>query len=207
MHEDATDYYVHESALVDDGALIGSGCKIWHYSHVMSEAVLGENVILGQNVFVAKGSSLGNNVKVQNNVSVYAGVVIEDDVFCGPSMVFTNVINPRSFIERKSEFKTTLVKQGASIGANATIVCGCTLGRYCLVGAGTVVTKDVPDYGLVVGNPAKLIGHICRCGETLRGTLPDDSAASSATGNNVIVCDACGNRYQKETAGLAPLNS
>ena len=143
--------FIHPSAIVDPGASIGEGAKIWHFCHVSPGAVIGENCVLGQNVFVASGVTLGRGVKVQNNVSLYTGVVCEDDVFLGPSMVFTNVINPRSFVERKSEFRQTLVKRGASIGANATIVCGSTLGAYCLVGAGAVVTKDVPDYALVTG--------------------------------------------------------
>jgi UDP-2-acetamido-3-amino-2,3-dideoxy-glucuronate N-acetyltransferase len=138
-------YFAHPSAIIDPGARIGEGARIWHFCHVSAGAVLGENCILGQNVFVADGVSLGKGVKVQNNVSLYTGVVCEDDVFLGPSMVFTNVVNPRSFIERKNEFRPTLVKQGASIGANATVLCGITLGRYCMIGAGAVVTKDVPN--------------------------------------------------------------
>ncbi|MDO9300148.1 MAG: acyltransferase, partial [Anaerolineales bacterium] len=144
-----SDYFVHESSYVDEGAEIGAGTKIWHFCHVMPRACIGEHCNIGQNVLVSSGVTLGNNVKIQNNVSLYTGVVVEDDVFLGPSMVFTNVVNPRSHVNRKDEYKTTLVRKGASIGANATIICGTTLGKYCFVGAGAVVTKDVPDYALV----------------------------------------------------------
>lgn len=157
-------YYAHETAIIDEGCIIGTGCKIWHFSHVMPNSEMGENCILGQNVLVSPRVKLGNNVKVQNNVSIYTGVICEDDTFLGPSMVFTNVINPRSFLERKNEFRTTLVKKGASIGANATVICGVTLGEYCLIGAGAVVTKDVPDFALVVGNPARHLGWVSRYG-------------------------------------------
>jgi UDP-2-acetamido-3-amino-2,3-dideoxy-glucuronate N-acetyltransferase len=160
-------YFAHPSAIIDPGARIGEGARIWHFCHVSSGAVLGENCILGQNVFVADGVSLGKGVKVQNNVSLYTGVVCEDDVFLGPSMVFTNVVNPRSFIERKNEFRFTLVKQGASIGANATVLCGITLGRYCMIGAGAVVTKDVPDFALMTGVPARQMGWVSRRGNRL----------------------------------------
>lgn len=163
---DKSNYYKHESAVVDLGAHIGEGTKVWHFCHIMPEAKIGKNCILGQNCFVANGVSLGNKVKVQNNVSIYEGVVCEDEVFLGPSMVFTNVINPRSAIERKEEFKKTLVKQGATIGANATIICGVTIGAYAMIGAGAVVTKDVPDYALVVGNPAVQIGSVDQEGNT-----------------------------------------
>lgn len=160
-------FFIHDSAIVDDGAQIGNGTRIWHFCHVSSKSVIGDNCVLGQNVFVADLVVLGNNVKVQNNVSLYTGVICEDDVFLGPSMVFTNVINPRSHVNRKAEFKKTLVKKGASIGANATIVCGVTLGRFCFVGAGSVVTRDVPDYALVVGNPAHQTGWMSEAGEKL----------------------------------------
>ena len=162
-------YFKHESAYVDEPATIGQGTKIWHFCHVMAGAVIGERCVLGQNVFVARGVRLGNNVHIQNNVSIYEGVELEDDVFCGPSMVFTNVINPRSHVSRKHEYRRTVVKKGASIGANATIVCGNTIGRYALIGAGSVVTRDVPDFGLVMGNPAKLVGYVCPCGARLAG--------------------------------------
>ena len=149
-----SDYFVHESIYVDEGAEIGVGTKIWHFCHVMPHAKIGERCNIGQNVLVSSDVIIGTNVKIQNNVSLYTGVIVEDDVFLGPSMAFTNVINPRSHVSRKDEYKTTLVRKGASIGANATIVCGTTLGRYCFVGAGAVVTKDVPDYALVYGTPA-----------------------------------------------------
>jgi len=159
--------YIHESAIVDPGAQIGAGTRIWHFTHVMSGAVIGKGCSLGQNVFVAKGVVLGDNVKVQNNVSIYEGVICEDDVFLGPSMVFTNVLNPRSAVNRKSEYRRTRVGKGASIGANATIVCGHDIGPYAFIGAGAVVTKDVPPYALVVGNPARQIGWMSRHGERL----------------------------------------
>jgi len=160
-------YFKHESSYVDEGAKIGDNTKIWHFSHVMPNAIIGMNCVVGQNVNIGSRAKLGNGVKVQNNVSIYDDVIIEDDVFCGPSMVFTNVNNPRSFIERKDEYRETLVKRGASIGANATIVCGVTLGTYCFVGAGSVVTKDVPAFAMVYGNPAKLNGWVSCSGNKL----------------------------------------
>ncbi len=177
--------YIHPSAVVDPGASIGEGAKIWHFCHVSPGAVLGQNCVLGQNVFVASGVTLGRGVKVQNNVSIYTGVTCEDDVFLGPSMVFTNVINPRSFVERKSEFRQTLVKRGASIGANATIVCGITLGAYCLVGAGAVVTRDVPDYALVTGIPARQSGWVSRLGHRL--SFEDGKALCPESGEGYIL--------------------
>lgn len=153
-------FFKHESSYVDEGAVIGDGTKIWHFSHVMSGAQIGLNCSIGQNVNVAARAIIGNGVKIQNNVSVYDDVIIEDGVFCGPSCVFTNVINPRAFIERKNEYKKTIVKKGASIGANATIVCGVTIGEYALIGAGSVVTKDVPAYSLVYGIPARVMGRV-----------------------------------------------
>ena len=186
------DFFVHESSYVDDGAEIGAGTKIWHFCHVMPGAKIGERCNIGQNVLVSSGVALGNNVKIQNNVSLYTGVIVEDDVFLGPSMVFTNVINPRSHVNRKDEYKTTLVRKGASIGANATIVCGTTLGRYCFVGAGAVVTKDVPDYALVYGSPARVRGWMCQCGEQLR--FEDDCT----------VCKSCGDAYRKQDQVVGP---
>lgn len=160
-------YFAHSTAVVDEGCQIGAGSKIWHFCHLMSGCVLGERCILGQNVMIAPGVRLGNGVKVQNNVSLYTGVICEDDVFIGPSAVFTNVINPRSFLERKTEFRPTLLGKGASIGANATIICGITLGEYCLIGAGAVVTRSVPAFALVMGNPARPSGWVSRFGHRL----------------------------------------
>lgn len=177
-----SDVFVHESAYVDDGATIGAGTKVWHFCHVLGGATIGERCSLGQNVVVMNGTRIGDNVKIQNNVSIYEGVTLEDDVFCGPSMVFTNVINPRSHVSRKNEYRQTLVKRGASIGANATIVCGSTLGEYSFIGAGAVVSRDVPAYALMVGVPARQIGWMCQCGER----LPKSDAP---------VCGACGSKY------------
>lgn len=174
-------YYVHSSSYVDDNVLIGENTKIWHFSHIQSGAKIGANCSLGQNVNVGNNVIIGNFVKIQNNVSIYEGVVLEDGVFCGPSCVFTNDVNPRACFPKGSlNYKKTLVKKGASIGANATIVCGVVIGRDAMVGAGAVVTKDVPDNALVVGIPARVIGWVCECGERL-----------NADG----VCDACRNRY------------
>lgn len=177
-------YFVHETAVIDHPCEIGEDTKIWHFSHVMKNAKIGKGCNIGQNVFVGSDAVVGNNVKIQNNVSVYTGVTLEDDVFCGPSMVFTNVINPRSSVPRKHKFMDTLVKKGATIGANATIICGNTIGRYAFVGAGAVVTKDVPDYALVVGNPAKIEGWICECGNKLE-FLGDNAECG------------CGEKYKK----------
>ena len=185
-----SDYFVHPSSFVDDGARIGAGTKIWHFSHVMPGAVIGARCNLGQNVVVMPGTRLGDNVKVQNNVSIYEGVELEDDVFCGPSCVFTNVMNPRSHVSRKHEYRKTLVRRGASIGANATIVCGVTLGAYSFIGAGAVVTTDVPAYGLMVGVPARRVGWMCQCGERLR---VDAGRAR---------CAACGAEYEEAAGGL-----
>lgn len=160
-------FFVHESSYVDDGCSIGEGTKIWHFSHIMTKCAIGKNCNIGQNVVISPDVVIGNNVKIQNNVSVYTGVICEDDVFLGPSAVFTNVINPRSAVNRKNEYRKTLVKKGASIGANATIVCGNDIGQYAFVGAGAVVTKNVPDYALIVGNPAKQMGWVSEYGHRL----------------------------------------
>ncbi len=162
-----SDFFQHPTAVIDEGAQIGAGSKVWHFCHIMPKAVIGKGCSLGQNVFVANNVVLGNNVKVQNNVSIYEGVICEDDVFLGPSMVFTNVINPRSAVIRKNEYQRTLVKQGATIGANATIVCGYDIGRYAFIGAGAVITKAVPDYALIVGNPGRQIGWMSEQGHRL----------------------------------------
>ena len=174
---------MHPSSIVDEGAIIGDNTSIWHFCHVMNDSQLGESCVLGQNVFIANGVKIGNNCKIQNNVSVYKGVVCEDDVFLGPSMVFTNVINPRSAVNRKTEYATTMVRQGVSIGANVTIVCGVELGKYCFIGAGAVVTKDVPDFALMVGNPAKQLGWISEFGERLEFT------------NDQAICEHTGTKY------------
>ena len=161
------EYYAHETAVIDEGCNIGAGTKIWHFSHVMPDCIIGENCNIGQNVVVSPGVVLGRNVKVQNNVSIYTGVICEDDVFLGPSMVFTNVINPRSALSRKEEYKQTIVRKGASIGANATIVCGNKIAQYAMIGAGAVITKPVLAYALVVGNPARQIGWVSEYGHRL----------------------------------------
>ena len=192
VHETA---FVHESAYVDEGAAVGAGTRIWHFCHVNAGAVIGERCSLGQNVVVMPNVRIGNNVKIQNNVSVYEGVELGDDVFCGPSMVFTNVLNPRSHVSRKHEFQRTVVRRGASIGANATIVCGTTLGEYCFVGAGAVVAKDVAPYALVVGVPARRAGWMCQCGER----LPDHPSSDQAV---PTVCAACGERYVMRAGSL-----
>lgn len=170
-----TQYFAHQSAVIEPDCRIGSGTRIWHFSHIMSNATIGRNCNIGQNVVISPYVVVGNNVKIQNNVSLYTGVHCEDDVFIGPSAVFTNVINPRSFIDRKSEFRPTTIRLGATIGANATIVCGISIGRYALIGAGTVVTKPVPDYALIVGNPARQIGWVSRNGHRL--TFDDNGVA------------------------------
>jgi UDP-2-acetamido-3-amino-2,3-dideoxy-glucuronate N-acetyltransferase len=190
----AADAFVHASSYVDEGCDIGAGTRIWHFSHVMSGARIGARCNIGQNVMIAQGVTLGDNVKVQNNVSIYTGVVLEDEVFCGPSLVFTNVVNPRSHISRRDAFAPTLVRRGATLGANATIVCGHTVGRYAFVGAGTVVTGDVPDYAQVIGNPGRISGWVCECGVTLaRGATPPETAA----------CGDCGLGYSAERGTLS----
>ena len=183
-------YFAHESSFIDAGAVIGEGTKIWHFSHVMPGAVIGAGCSLGQNVVVMPGTRIGNNVKIQNNVSIYEGVTLEDDVFCGPSCVFTNVLNPRSHVSRKHEYQPTLVRRGATIGANATVVCGVTLGEYCFIGAGAVVTADVPAFGLMLGVPARRVGWMCQCGVRLE---PVKGSAK---------CPACGAGYREEEQSL-----
>ena len=187
-------YFAHESAFIDDGAVIGAGTKIWHFCHVMPGAVIGERSSLGQNVVVMPGTRIGNNVKIQNNVSIYEGVVLEDDTFCGPSCVFTNVVNPRSHVSRKAEYRQTLVRRGSSIGANATIVCGVTLGQFSFIGAGAVVTSDVPDFALMVGVPARRVGWMCQCGERLQ------------LGGGRAVCGACGAGYEEGPGRLTMID-
>jgi UDP-2-acetamido-3-amino-2,3-dideoxy-glucuronate N-acetyltransferase len=188
-----TPYYCHPSSIVDDGAVVGEGTKIWHFCHVLGKAKIGAKCVLGQNVYVGH-AVLGENVRVQNNVSIYDGVTLEDHVFCGPSMVFTNVVNPRSEVSRKDEYKPTLVKRGATLGANSTIVCGATIGEYAFVAAGAVVRGDVPAYALVAGVPAKRIGWMCKCGVK----LPIKEIKGGAT----TACSACGARYIEKNATL-----
>jgi UDP-2-acetamido-3-amino-2,3-dideoxy-glucuronate N-acetyltransferase len=186
----------HETACVDEGAEIGEGTKIWHFSHVMKGATIGRRCNLGQNVVISPGVVIGDNVKIQNNVSVYTGVILEDDVFCGPSMVFTNVVTPRSGTPRNrpEDYSRTLVRKGATIGANATIICGATLGRYAFVGAGAVVTKDVPDHAIVVGNPARLHGYACECGVKL--------ALKASDAERDVRCAECGRSYEKRSGAV-----
>ena len=186
----AAGYQAHESSYIDDGCRIGEGTRIWHFCHIMHGAVIGARCNIGQNVVISPDVVLGDNVKVQNNVSIYTGVVLEDDVFCGPSMVFTNVVNPRSHVVRKHEFKRTLVKRGASLGANCTVVCGYTIGRYAFIGAGAVVTKDVPDHALVLGNPGRVAGWLCECGIKLSaGAAPPLSARCGSCGAGYTTVD------------------
>jgi len=182
-----SDFFAHESCYVDEGCEIGAGTKIWHFTHVMAGARIGRSCNIGQNVVIAPDVVVGDNARIQNNVSIYTGVILEENVFCGPSMVFTNVVNPRSHVSRKHEFRQTLVRRGATLGANSTIVCGHTIGRYAFVGAGAVVTKDVPDYALVVGNPGRVAGWMCECGVKLaRGAQSPEQAS----------CGVCGKRYR-----------
>ena len=188
-------YFAHPSAIIESTASVGDETKVWHFAHVMGDSVIGQRCVLGQNVVVATSCRIGNGVKIQNNVSIYSGVTLEDDVFCGPSCVFTNVSTPRAFIERKHEFIPTLVRRGASIGANATIVCGVTLGEYCVVGAGAVVTRDVSPYALVYGNPAKQHGWACYCGVP----LPPAHAGAPVT------CGSCSREYRVDAERLVVL--
>ncbi|MEA4914534.1 MAG: acyltransferase [Christensenella sp.] len=184
-------YYAHETCIIDEGCEIGGGTRIWCKAHIMSGVVIGEDCNIGENAFIESGVTVGNGVKIKNNVALYSGVVCEDDVFLGPSCVFTNVLTPRSFISRKNEFRTTLVRRGATVGANATIVCGRTLGRYSMIGAGSVVTKDVPDYTLVIGNPAKFHAYVCKCGAKL---------------NKDMVCTRCENSYKIINNRVMPID-
>jgi UDP-2-acetamido-3-amino-2,3-dideoxy-glucuronate N-acetyltransferase len=179
--------FIHPTAVIDENITIGRGAKIWHFSHVLSNCRVGQNCNIGQNVVVGPDVSIGNGCKIQNNVSIFKGITLEEDVFCGPSMVFTNIYNPRAEISKMDQVRPTLVKKGATIGANATIICGVTLGRYCFIGAGTLVNKNIADYALVVGNPARQIGWSCECGER----LPDD-----------LECLVCGKQYEKGPTGL-----
>ena len=192
------DYFVHHTAIVDDGARIGRGSRVWHWVHVCAGAVIGEDCVLGQNVFVGNRVVIGDNVRIQNNVSVYDNVTLEDDVFCGPSMVFTNVYNPRSAVSRKDEYRDTMVRRGATLGANCTIVCGVTVGQYAFVGAGAVVNRDVPDFALVVGVPARQVGWMSRHGERL--SLP-------LSGVGEAVCPHTGDRYVLEGESCRLLSS
>jgi UDP-2-acetamido-3-amino-2,3-dideoxy-glucuronate N-acetyltransferase len=186
--------FVHETAVVDADVVLGEGTRVWHFVHVSSGARIGERCVLGQNVFVGRGVRIGNGVKIQNNVAVYEGVEVEDDVFLGPSCVFTNVLNPRAAVERKSEFKPTRVGRGTTVGANATIVCGHDLGEYCMIGAGAVVPRGAAPYTLVIGNPARVIGFVCKCGVR----LPEAAGAEPA-------CTACGLRYRVAAGRCEPL--
>lgn len=191
---DSTGYFAHASAYIDDGAVIGEGSKIWHFSHVMPGAVIGARCNLGQNVVVMSRTRIGDNVKVQNNVSIYEGVTLEDDVFCGPSCVFTNVMNPRSHVSRKAEYRPTLVKKGASIGANATVVCGVTIGEYAFIGAGAVITQDVLPFALMVGVPARRVGWMCQCGVRLQFS------------GGEARCGACGWGYVEREGRAEPID-
>jgi len=187
-------YFKHSTCLVDEGAIIGADTRIWHFSHILGHTVIGRNCVIGQNVMIGPDVKIGDGCKIQNNVSIYKGVTLEDGVFCAPSCVFTNVTNPRAFIERKSEFKPTLVKKGVTIGANATIICGHIIGKYSFIGAGAVVTKDVPDYALVVGAPARQIRWVCVCGVTLK--------MATMKGPERLKCQDCGKQYTLENHAL-----
>ena len=192
MADTKPNYFVHESAYVDEGAIIGEGTKIWHFCHVLPNAKIGSKCVLGQNVNVGSRAVIGNNVKIQNNVSIYDDVILEDDVFCGPSMVFTNVLTPRSHVSRKHAYDKTLIKRGVTMGANCTIVCGVTIGQFAFIGAGAVVTKDIPPYALVFGNPARQHGWMCQCGERLK--LDGDKGT----------CHACQSSYTVKGDQLIP---
>ncbi len=184
-----SDYFVHSSSIVDENVQIGNNTKIWHFSHILGNTKIGERCVIGQNVTIGPEVVVGNNCKIQNNVSVYRGVTLEDDVFCGPSMVFTNVFTPRAFIERKKEFLLTLIKKGATLGANSTIICGNTIGRYAMIGAGSVVTKSVPDYALFLGVGAKLSGWVCKCGTIL-------TRKTNSIEKLILNCKYCSSSYE-----------
>jgi UDP-2-acetamido-3-amino-2,3-dideoxy-glucuronate N-acetyltransferase len=192
-------YFIHESSYVDQPCVIGAGTKIWHFSHIMKNCRIGDHCNIGQNVVISPDVVIGNNVKIQNNVSVYTGCILEDDVFCGPSMVFTNVVNPRSHVIRRDEYKRTLVRRGASMGANSTIVCGTTIGQYAFIGAGSVVTRDVPDYALMYGNPGRIRGWMCACGIKLAFGL--DASQETAQ------CTSCGKSYRREALAVQEIPS
>lgn len=179
-------YFVHESSYIDDDVEVGAGTRIWHFSHILTGSRIGQNCTIGQNVVIGPEAAVGNGCKIQNNISVYKGVILEDEVFCGPSVVFTNVYNPRANIRRMDELRSTLVKKGATLGANCTIVCGRTIGSYAFIGAGAVVTNDVPDYALMTGNPARIVGYMCECGIKLNFN------------DNKAQCKACEKSYKKE---------
>lgn len=189
-----SDFFVHPTAIIDKGAKVGDGTKIWHFCHLMPTCKLGQNCILGQNVYIDSNVEIGDRVKIQNNVSVYNGVIVEDDVFLGPSMVFTNVINPRSFIERKQEFRKTVIRKGASVGANATILCGVEIGSFAMIGAGAMVVKNVPAFALIVGNPSRQIGWVSEAGLTL-----------DLNSEGVGICSGTGRRYKLENGSLIPV--
>jgi UDP-2-acetamido-3-amino-2,3-dideoxy-glucuronate N-acetyltransferase len=206
------DYFVHDSSYVDENVTIGKGTRIWHFSHILGNTSIGEGCVIGQNAMIGPDVQVGNGCKFQNNISVYKGVTLEDEVFCGPSCVFTNVYNPRAFIERKHEFRTTLVKKGATIGANSTIICGCTIGRFAMIAAGAVIKADVPDYAVMAGVPARQVGWTCKCGTTLRvqrstfnvqgNPLVQDDYRSSASGDELVRCEYCGNEYGIQNGSL-----
>lgn len=187
-------FFIHKSSCIDENVNIGEGTKIWHFSHVLKGSVIGNNCIIGQNVMIGPDVVIGNGCKIQNNVAIYKGVTLEDGVFCGPSCVFTNVLTPRAFIERKNEFKATIVKKGATIGANATVICGTVLGRYCFIGAGAIVPKDIPDYALVYGVPAKVKGWVCECGVKL------------VFNKTKAACKRCGSKYLKKKGEVKKIN-
>jgi UDP-2-acetamido-3-amino-2,3-dideoxy-glucuronate N-acetyltransferase len=194
---DSGGFFVHDSSIIDAPCEIGRGTQIWHFCHVMKDAVIGEDCRIGQNVFIASGVQIGNNCKIQNNVSVYAGVTLEDDVFCGPSIVFTNVLTPRSAFPRQDRYARTLVKRGATIGANATILCGITIGEHAMIGAGAVVTRDVPPYALIYGNPGRIQGYACECGAALTPRPSPNSGRAE-----YICCAECGRGYRNSDEGI-----